>query len=331
MRQTTVPDSKTKAKLIEAAEELLSEVGFDAVSVRDITTKAGTNVAAVNYHFGGRDALLALIAQRHVAAVNEERLARLEVIESLGGTPALEDLVEAWLQPVVAHARKGEFPEKILLRLIGRLFGEHSGSLLPSAMDGYKNATDRFKRSIETIIPELDPIVLAWRIHFLNGAMSQLLTQEGALLCLIGEAGNLGVDEGLAGLVQFAAAGLRAGLKSGNAPLEKLRESKVEVLPVQAPVLESAVTEPVSVAPLPALADPVGSVSVVPEPVPPESAGDPEEAAMVFDERASAEEPKKTAKVDAEGKEADPEDVPELAAKPNSKKPRPAPQPEFLF
>jgi AcrR family transcriptional regulator len=327
MRQTTVPDSKTKAKLIEAAEELLSEVGFDAVSVRDITTKAGTNVAAVNYHFGGRDALLALIAQRHVAAVNEERLARLEVIESLGGTPALEDLVEAWLQPVVAHARKGEFPEKILLRLLGRLFGEHSGSLPPSAIDGYKNATDRFKRSIETIMPELDPIVLAWRIHFLNGAMSQLLTQEGVLLPLIGEAGNLGVDEGLAGLVQFAAAGLRAGLKSGTAPLEKLRESKVEGLPVQAPVLELA--EPVSVAPLPVLADPVGAASVVPEPVPPESAGDPEEAAMVFDERASAEEPKAT--VDAEGKEADPEDVPELAAKPNGKKSRPAPQPEFLF
>jgi AcrR family transcriptional regulator len=329
MRQTTVPDSKTKAKLIEAAEELLSEVGFDAVSVRDITTKAGTNVAAVNYHFGGRDALLALIAQRHVAAVNEERLARLEVIESAGGTPALEDLVEAWLQPVVAHARKGEFPEKILLRLIGRLFGEHSGSLPPSAIDGYKITTDRFNRSIETIMPELDPIALAWRIHYLNGAMSQLLTQEGALLCLVGEAGNLDVDEGLAGLVHFAAAGLRAALKSGNAPVEKLRESKVEGLPVQSPVLELAVTEPVSVAPMPVHADPVGAVSVVAEPVPPESAGDPEETGVVFDERASAEEPKAT--VDAEDKEADPEDVPELAAKPNSKKSRPAPQPEFLF
>jgi AcrR family transcriptional regulator len=45
MREVIISETGPKRKLLEAAENLFAEKGFEAVSVRDITQLAGTNVA----------------------------------------------------------------------------------------------------------------------------------------------------------------------------------------------------------------------------------------------------------------------------------------------
>jgi AcrR family transcriptional regulator len=50
-------DVNTKDALLAAAIEVFADKGFDAATVRDICGKANANVAAVNYHYGGKDAL----------------------------------------------------------------------------------------------------------------------------------------------------------------------------------------------------------------------------------------------------------------------------------
>ena len=50
-------DRETRQRLLDVAASLFSEHGFDNVTVRDICTKAQANVAAVNYHFGGKTGL----------------------------------------------------------------------------------------------------------------------------------------------------------------------------------------------------------------------------------------------------------------------------------
>jgi AcrR family transcriptional regulator len=47
-------DHETRERLLTAATRLFAENGFDAVTVRDISDRAKANVAAVNYHFGGK-------------------------------------------------------------------------------------------------------------------------------------------------------------------------------------------------------------------------------------------------------------------------------------
>lgn len=89
----------TRGRLLAAAERLLLTERYDDVSVRAICAEAGANPAAVHYHFGSKDAL--------VAALLEDRLGplwadRLSAVSSARGSVA--DVVEAVLEPFVALA-----------------------------------------------------------------------------------------------------------------------------------------------------------------------------------------------------------------------------------
>jgi AcrR family transcriptional regulator len=56
---TKISGGQTRSRLLNAAREAFSQHGFQGATVREICRRAGTNVAAVNYHFGSKDGLLA--------------------------------------------------------------------------------------------------------------------------------------------------------------------------------------------------------------------------------------------------------------------------------
>ena len=75
-------EAGTRERILDAAEALFGEKGFESVSLRDITGRAGANVASVNYHFGSKDKLIAAVIERHAVPINEERLRCLAEAEA---------------------------------------------------------------------------------------------------------------------------------------------------------------------------------------------------------------------------------------------------------
>ncbi|MFW5829861.1 MAG: TetR family transcriptional regulator, partial [Planctomycetota bacterium] len=67
----------TRERLLDAAEACFAEIGFHAASVRMITERAGANLAAVHYHFGGKNGLIEAVITRRIGPVQAERLRRL--------------------------------------------------------------------------------------------------------------------------------------------------------------------------------------------------------------------------------------------------------------
>ena len=74
----------TRSRILDTAEELFSEQGFDRVSIRDITKKARVNLAAINYHFGSKEELFEAVLTRRLDPMNQERIELLERIEREG-------------------------------------------------------------------------------------------------------------------------------------------------------------------------------------------------------------------------------------------------------
>jgi len=99
----------TRERLLAAAERLFAERGFEATSVRDITTEADCNVAAVNYHFGGKEnlyresfrALLADLRRRRIDSIRRD----MEADPDMGLEDFLESFANAFVEPLEDESR----------------------------------------------------------------------------------------------------------------------------------------------------------------------------------------------------------------------------------
>src|SRR3954471_13629244 len=76
-----VADAGTKSRILDAAEQLFMEHGFEATSLRQLTSAAGVNLAAVNYHFGSKEELFQAVLTRRLDPMNQERIELLEALE----------------------------------------------------------------------------------------------------------------------------------------------------------------------------------------------------------------------------------------------------------
>ena len=108
---------QTRERLVDAAERLFARKGFATTSVRDITSAAGCNVAAVNYHFGSKHNLYSEVFRRRLAAMREQRIASIRTAR--GQAARLEEVLTAFatafLEPFVSPGGG-----RLLLELITR-------------------------------------------------------------------------------------------------------------------------------------------------------------------------------------------------------------------
>ncbi len=223
MREITFPESGSKRKLLDAAEQLFAEKGFEAVSVRDITQLAKTNVAAVNYHFGSRENLLTMVMTRYMTPVNEERIVRLETLERKwsGKSVPLEEIIDALVRPFVGRVRKSELSERLFYKLMGRTFAQQGDGLPPQIEEQLRNVVQRFTRAFGKALPAVNADDLTWRIHFMVGGMIHMLTHQEILHRLTdGASGTPAMEAIVSRFIRFAAAGLREGIEA-EAPAPK--------------------------------------------------------------------------------------------------------------
>jgi AcrR family transcriptional regulator len=196
---TERPDTKTR--ILDAAEKLFGEKGFDATSLRDITTEADVNLAAVNYHFQSKDSLIEATIMRCAAPVNQQRIAMLE---AAGPQPTVEQIVEAFVGPVLEQDFEPMAPlmARVLAspEIMQRVFKRHMESL-----------SRRFAEAIGAALPELSQSDLMWRLHFTAGSMAHTVTRAPVMRDVF--SGVLDFNDRkllIARLVRFAAAGFRA-------------------------------------------------------------------------------------------------------------------------
>jgi AcrR family transcriptional regulator len=204
----TSPHFSTKDRILGAAESLFAQHGFAETSLRQVTSRADVNLAAVNYHFGSKSNLINEVFRRRLDELSARRLAALRAAEEHQAGD-IDGILAAFIQPALELSldRHGG---SAFVRVIARAFAEKDEKLRSFLSDNYGHVMREFARAIGAALPGLPRDQLYWRLDFIAGALTYAMADFGQIRRPSGlsemEHCRRAADE----LVRFAAGGLRA-------------------------------------------------------------------------------------------------------------------------
>jgi AcrR family transcriptional regulator len=219
----------TKTRILDAAEQLFMEHGFEATSLRSLTAAASVNLAAVNYHFGTKEELFQAVLTRRLDPMNQERIELLERIEreGVGRVLSCERILFAMLIPALRLARDEQRGGKNFLRLLGRAYADPAPFIRHFLSEQYAEMIGRYKEAFHKALPQLSRQELTWRLHFVMGALSYTLAGTDALK-LFAQVAAVDKDNDemlLQRLAPFLVAGLKAPALGDTRKLELVSET----------------------------------------------------------------------------------------------------------
>lgn len=200
----------TRDRILESSRKLFAEKGFDMTSVRDITTRAGCNVASVNYHFGGKENLYLETFRSMLTLLRDQRLSVLDELVDRTPPPTLEDFLqsfaEGFIDPLVDQSQG-----RLFMALVSR---EMFDARLPHDVFLREFVHPILERAMTAMArsgPELEPAAARMCIMAMVGQLlhalraHQLFSDHDTLLGIPASLGDY-----VPHFVRFAAGGIRA-------------------------------------------------------------------------------------------------------------------------
>jgi len=201
----------TRERLLSVAERLFAENGFDAVSLRAITREAEVNVAAVNYHFQGKQGLVEAVIMQHVRPVNEKRRAGMAALRSETQTLSVKQILRVFFQPFVEHVAASEQSEMLLMKFMARV-ADTQNTNMPEAMA--LDLRDVITGCVELLSECLEGVPKSeiWkRLHFTFGAFCNTMLHGEMMKDISGDQlENVTIETLMDEVIDFAAAGFKA-------------------------------------------------------------------------------------------------------------------------
>ena len=195
----------TKDRILGAAEVLFALRGFEGASLRQLTTAAGVNLAAVNYHFGSKEKLVEQVFRRRLDALNARRMDALVLIQGQPET-TLEDVLAAYIRPALdlSHDDKGA----MFMRVLARAFAEHDDRLRQFLSENYGHVMRQFTAEFARLLPQLGKRELYWRIDLVTGALTHAMSGFGMIQRPKDVSERAHREQTAQHLIRFAVAGL---------------------------------------------------------------------------------------------------------------------------
>jgi AcrR family transcriptional regulator len=210
------PPHETRTRILDAAEELFMQHGFESTSMRLLTAKAAANLAAVNYHFGSKDALIEAVFRRRLDPMNTNRIAELDRLEKeAGGRPlSPESIIRAFVGASLRMIEDSKSGGRNFIRLLGRTYTDPQKHIRSLIGQLYAPAMARFKAAFERSLPQMPGDELVWRMHFMFGTLAYTLAATDTVQLIAGCKPEDRYDARLleARLTAFLQAGLLAPL-----------------------------------------------------------------------------------------------------------------------
>ena len=204
-------DKGVRDRLLDAAEELFCERGFEATSIRDIASSAGCNIAAVNYYFGGKDKLYTEVWRRQLVQMRDARLNAIEhVMSESGGKPVLEDLLRSFANAFVGPFMDETRSRRFMNLMAREMIDQHVPvNLLVDEL--VKPTMGALRGALLKACPGLEESKIPLLIVFLAGQLMHVVHIKAMFEQVEStEMPAFDLNEAMDHIVKFSAAGIRA-------------------------------------------------------------------------------------------------------------------------
>lgn len=173
-----------RERLLNAAERLFAEHGYQGVSVREIASAAGVSIGLITYFFGTKERLFQEVFERLVQPVKEQRQQRLDAFyrEFGDGIPDLCRMLNVLLEPNFRQSRKSE----IFRRLAGRSFVDRTPEVRRVMNKIYSPGSASSHMALRKCCPHLTDQEFYWRWMCYEGALQYVLADVGRVQAIVG-------------------------------------------------------------------------------------------------------------------------------------------------
>jgi AcrR family transcriptional regulator len=203
---------KTRGQIVEAAEKIFADRGFQATTLRDVTKAARVNLAAVNYHFGSKTNLMRAVIQRRIEPINRERFQQLDALiaEHSPHPVPLEHIFEALFRPLFEHATTAKGNDQTLMQMIGRALTEPADFIRSMHKEFFAELSQRFLTELKRTCPYLSEQELQLRYYLSNSTMLGTIVEQVRLENISGgKLSGKNLDKLCDDLTAFVVAGFR--------------------------------------------------------------------------------------------------------------------------
>ncbi|MEM1402009.1 MAG: TetR/AcrR family transcriptional regulator [Pseudomonadota bacterium] len=208
MSNTSVPK---RERILDAAEALFAEHGYDGVTLRQISTQAGVDVALASYHFGKKLDLFQAVFDRRAASLNDSRREALHACQDKAGKrgPTVEQIIEAFLRPLELAQETGDEGWRHYLALIAYINNSpYWGPRMMSQL--FDELVQEFIEALKKALPGAREEDIYWCYHNLSGALTLTLANTGRIDKLSrGKCHSADFQAAYDHMIPFTAAGFR--------------------------------------------------------------------------------------------------------------------------
>lgn len=201
----------TSLSILDAAERLFADRGYDGASVRDIAKAAGAQIASISFHHGSKETLFERVVERRASELAQLRLDALATAKASGRQLTLKAILAAFLRPYLEKAGAGDPQWLAYARLVAMVSADARWHKISERC--FDPTAGVFISEIARLFPDAPKPRIALAFVFSVSAMLSLSTSTWRI-----EALATGPDSGTKmnhladDLVRFCEAGMRAAL-----------------------------------------------------------------------------------------------------------------------
>ncbi len=172
----TTESLPTKDRLLDAAEQLFARKDFGDVSIRELATAAGVNIAAVNYHFHSKENLFHQVCARRFSAQRDRTLQALDdLMQASSSPPPVSEVVRTLIRQYLAGTLAADGGPGFLMAVSRELHqpgaGDHGGMFKEMIQPVFQSFSD----ALHMAAPTLDADQVTWVIASIVGQIHHFI------------------------------------------------------------------------------------------------------------------------------------------------------------